>query len=266
MQNRFDFAVRFSDTVKNENIGGIILDIDALKTDDSVCDIKDLNKASIDLTIQRTNGAKDVSIFSGYLGDLIAAMYTQSTLYDIYTKKYANGYKVKLNFSALPIVLKGDESLKIDCYFGTDTFEALSKTKSSVSVETIPSIVENPTRVIPLIQSYNVAEGRDNFEESLGNSVRSVIIATDLKETFLQSTNAKALKVDLFAQNFDKSVTDNALFVENLEMLSINPDSEVRNLVVYRGQKPLNNVKLKVKFDDGVAKGTKILVTKLQRF
>lgn len=266
MENRFDFGVRFTETVKKENVGGIILDIDALQSDGTtVCNIADLNDCSIDLTIVK-KGANDVTIFSGYLGELLAALYTQTPKYDVYTKKYASGYKIKIGFGAFPLLLRGDTALKIECDFDTTAFALLDASKSSVAIETLPTSFSTNHGLVPLIQSIAVKAGTVNIDEDLGDSITSVVLATDFSATYDASTNAKPTKLDLYSMDFDKSISENALIIENLEMLSVNPDSDMRNLVVYRSsQKMLNEVKLKTKLTSGAAEGTRILVTKLQQ-
>lgn len=266
MQDNFQFGVNYTKTVEKENVGAIILDIDALQTDGTtVCTIKDLNKTTIDLVYRPAHGREEKTIFSGYLGDLLSALYNQDPRYDIYTKAYTKGYKMKIGFDNFPITLLGEDKLDIRMNFSVDSFNLLSKTNSSVTIETLQTEKPNVHRVLPHIKAHSVTQDSENIDMNLGDSVLGILMMTDVKNDFDASTNATVRKADIFSRNFDKSATENALIIENLDMLAVNPDSKMRNMWLYRSDTLLNDVKLKADFNAGTAVGTKVIVTKLQR-
>lgn len=266
MQDNFDFGINYSKTVKKENVSGIILDIDALQSDGTtVAPIKDLNKSTVDLIYRPAHGRQEKTIFSGYLGDLLSALYNQDPRYDIFTKAYTKGYKVKIGFDNFPVTLLGDDVLEINMNFSVDSFTSLAKTQSSVTIETLQSEKPNQHRVLPQIKAYSVVQDSENIDIDLGSDVLGILMMTDHKETFDASSNATIRKMDIFSDRFNKSATENALIIENLEMLGVNPDSDMRNMWLYRSDVTLNNVKLKADFHGGTAVGTKVIVTRLQR-
>lgn len=270
MQDIIKLGEGFTKVIQNENIGSILFDID-VKTNNGgniqVADVIDWNKISIDLTYKNAFGGQPVQIFSGYLWDLLKAMYEQDPRLFVNTRPYKSGYKVKLNFENYPLTIKGGAKLELACKFPKDAFgdSNLITPDSVINVETLPSTDENFQKVFPLIQTVAINEGRENFDEQLGNNINSIIVVTDNHKTYDDSTNAKVRKLDLYSDVFEKSVTENALIAENLDMLAINPDSPMYNLVIYREANTLlNDVRLKAQFNKGVAQGTKIITTKLQ--
>ncbi|WP_237275581.1 hypothetical protein [Tenacibaculum ovolyticum] len=264
MQDNFNFGISYTTVVKKENVSGIILDIDALKTDGTVAELVDLNKSSIDLSFKPANGLPAKKIFSGYLGDLLSAMYNQNSRYDVYTKAYINGYKIRLGFDRYPITIEGGAELEIKINFSTESFTGLSKNASSINIETLQTEKRNSLGAIPLIETHAIAGGKENMDEDLGSAILGILVMTDHRATFEESKNPKIRKVDLISDEITKSISANALFIENLEMLSNNPDTPMRNQWVYNSNTLLNNVKLKADFTQGVAVGTKIIVNKLQ--
>lgn len=268
MQDNFSFGVNYTTTIEKENVGSILFDVDVLKNDGSggreVAPISDLNKVSIDLTYLPKFSAKPIQIFSGYLNDLLIALYAQDPRYDVWTKKYASGYKIKLSFDALPFTLMNGDKLKIDCNFNPDAFTGTLKSESSITIETLQSVKKNNLGFIPLIETFAITQGKENITETLGNKVQGITLVTDYVNTYDASTNAKVQTIDLQSKHYNKSTTQNALIAENLEMLAINPDTNMRNLVLYSDPAFLDDVTLKAKFDKGVANGTKLIVTKIQ--
>lgn len=265
MQDNFDFGINYSKTVKKENVGGIILDIDALQTDGTtVATIKDLNKTTIDLVYVPARGREEKTIFSGYLGDLLSALYNQDPRYDVYIKPYARGYKVKIGFDNFPVTLLGDDALEIKMNFSVDSYNSLSKVQSSINIETLEAVNRNNNRVLPSIKAYSVTQDSENIDLDLGTDVLGILMMTDHKATFDASTNATVRRVDIFSDDYNKSASENALIIENLEMLAINPDSDMRNMWLYRSDVLLRNVRLKADFKAGTAVGTKVIVTRLQ--
>lgn len=266
MQDNFKFGINYTKTVKKENVSGIILDIDALQTDGTtIAPMKDLNKSTIDLIFRPAHGREEKTIFSGYLGDLLNVLYNQDPRYDVYTKEYAKGFKIKIGFDNFPLTLQGDDALEIKLNFSVDSFTSLSKTVSSVNIETLQTEKRNVYRAIPLIKTHAITQDSENIDMDLGSDVLGVLMMSDHKETFDASTNATVRKMDLFSEEFNKSSSENALIIENLEMLAVNPDSAMRNMWLYRSDTRLTNVKLKADFTSGTAVGTKVIVTKLQR-
>lgn len=266
MQDNFKFGINESFTIKNENVGGILFDIDAKKTDGSVCDIADLNKVSVDIYVRPSSAHKMQTIFNGYLQDLLNALYCQDTRLEIYTKQLNSGYKTVINFSAMNINLTGEMELIVKVNFDPLAFTSLSKTNSSVTIETIPSSSDTYLQNLIVVETENITQDKQNIDLELGSDILQIVCATDNGATYDASKNAKISTLDLQSDGFKKSVSENLLIAENMEMLQHNPASSMKNLVLYRGATPLYNTKLKAKFSAGVAKDTKIIVTKIQGF
>ena len=69
--------------------------------------------------------------------------------------------------------------------------------------------------------------------------------------------------MNLNSSNFQKDVDENLLYVENLDLLQHNPDSKIKNFVLYSGT-PLYDVHLKGKLTKSAPEGAKIIITKLK--
>ena len=262
------FGIPYTHKIQKETVKTILFDIDPKKTDGTVCDIADLNKTTIDLVLRNTyNPSVSTTLISSNLHDLLVGFYAQTTNYDISLTKRTKGYKIAITFGEYPIEIGKDEFLELKTNFSQASFTSLILATSTVQVETIPSEIPNVHGVVPTINTFMVGTGDDSFDENLGDDVIGIIAVTDLTATYDASTKASILDIELTSDNgFSKSVSENVLIHENLELLAINPTTDVRNLVLYRNPyNPIDGVRLKVKFSEVVDNQAKILVIRLQR-
>jgi hypothetical protein len=130
---------------------------------------------------------------------------------------------------------------------------------------TNPSPALNPYGLIPLYSNYSVGTGKTNFEENIGNNVAKIVLATDNIASYNDSTKSKVKTSRLLAgDGYKEDFTLDELIAKNQELLSVNPDSEIRNLVHFVSTSVLSNVDLEVDYQAQVDNDAKILVTRLE--
>lgn len=262
------FGIPYTHKITKETVKTILFDIDAKKSDGTTCDIADLNKSTVDLVLRSTNNPSvSTTLISSNLHDLLVGYYAQTTNYDISITKRTGGYKIAISFGEYPIETTNSEFLEIKTNFSQASFTSMVLASSTVQIETVPSEIPNIHGVVPVLSTFMVGVGNDSFDEQLGDDVIGVIAVTDLTATYDASTKAKPLSIELTSDNgFAKSVSQNVLIHENLDLLSVNPDSSVRNQVFYRNPyNPIDGCRLKIKYSAVVDNQAKVLVLRLQR-
>jgi len=262
------FGIPYTHKIQKETVKTILFDIDAKKSDGTICDIADLNKSTIDLVLRNSNNPSvSTTLISSNLHDLLVGYYAQTTNYDIAITKRTQGYKIAISFGEYPIECSNSEYLELKTNFSQASFTSLVLSGSTIQVETIPSEIPNVHGVVPVLSTFMVGTGDDSFDEQLGDDIIGIIAVTDLTATYDASSKASITDIELTSDNgFAKSVSENVLIHENLDLLAVNPTSDVRNLVLYRNPyNPIDGVRLKVKFSAVVDNQAKILVIRLQR-
>lgn len=257
------FGVSKSYKIENENIGAILFDINALKSDDAVADISNLNKIRIDLSIKR-EGTKPRIIYKGFLQNLLNILYQQSTELELMLKKLDSGYKVMLKFRDKPITLIGEDQLILDVEFPTSAFTSSVASKSTVEIETIEANFTNVTGTINVYESFVPSSGQSYYDKNIGNNVEAVLLEVDNSETFDATSKAKPVSVELLADgNIAKKQTQNALIAMNMNMLHYNPESSVKNLWIYNSGILLQNSSIRLTFDKAVDESSLVQVKRL---
>lgn len=253
MRDSLNFESSQSLKVTNENIKGILLHFQPIKTDGSVADIVDLNKISIDIVLKRSY-TTPFTIYSGYLDTLLSALYAQTPRMALAKKKRANGYLIELDLGGVSIELMADDELEIRVNAATTAFSTINKGLSSIDVETLISD-EDPTP-IPQIRAYNITAGKINFDEDLGNNISKIVFIQDFANAYIDSAKTKISSCSVTAlqeteghdvsnKPFTKDLSENGYLVENINYLDMNPESDVQDLVIYQSMNLLDNVKVK---------------------
>ncbi len=265
MKDVFNFNKTNVLRVQGERISGFLLDVNALKTDGTtVCDIADLNKIQIEISVKRKGGVTS-TIFNGKLNHLLTALYAQTHKYENCVKKLNSGYKMLIDFGGV-LDIPIDDELTISMRPETASFSSLSTVNSSIEIETIPAI-GNPTQM-PIVESISIGNGKTSIDEVLGSMVVAVVVANDFTASYDASTKAKIEDVTLSALGFEKKVSNNLLIAENMDMLKNNPESAVKQIVVYRAKDRsgiLNSVKLKANLSKAVDSDARILILRTGR-
>jgi len=260
-----DFNVPTTHEVKKETIKAILFDIDAKNSSGDVVGASHLEKSTISLTLRDLNNRNaSLTIFNGDFRELLTAMYSQSTKLAMCYQTRSKGVKISLDFSQFPIETTGDRVLEIKTNIKTESFNGSLKANSSITIETIPSEVPNQYGVIPVYTTKMVGAGERSFDEYLGDDVVSIVIANDETNgaTYDGTEKASVLDIELTAEGFSKSASENVLIQENLDHLAFNPSTPIQNLVAYRNMNnPLSDVRLKVQFDAVADGDTKVLWT-----
>ena len=262
MVDTFDFGAFKQYEIKKENIGAILLDVDALDTNGSVCAISDLNRIRIDLSIKREN-REPLVIYKGFLQNLLNIKYQQSTQLELVLQKLDSGYKILLSMGAFPYTLFGEDKLIVDLNFPKEAFT--SCTNGSVTIETIAADELNNSGAVQVYEDFIVVTGKSAFDENIGSDISAVLLEVDNSQSYDTSTLAKPVDVDIIARgDYTKKQTQNSLIAQNTHMLHYNPESEVKNLWLYKSNsKLLNDATLRIKFDKAVGVNSIIQVERL---
>ena len=263
MQDVFRFDRQNVVRVKQETLKGILFDMNVFKTaDGTICTIANLNEISIDVSVKRKGGKKEI-LFNGKLDEVLQAIYGQTMKYALCIKKLASGYKVSLDFRGGVLKLNGDDELEIIMRPNKAAFTDINTAISTIEVETIPA--QGGSTALPQVEIISIGSGKMSIDEQLGSGIISIMIATDFATDYDTSDKAKIENAKLDANGLSKDVTGNLLIAENMEMLQLNPETPVRNLMIHRANDPrevLNNVRLKVDFTKAVDLNARILVVR----
>lgn len=260
MQKTVQFNVNREIEIKQETIGGFLLDITALQSDGAtVAAINDLNNIGLDVIVER-QGQKGKYQIQGYLEDILSALYSQTVTYELNKKQFENGYKIFINFNGSLQLRQGDV-LRIKLNARENAFTLLDTSKSSINVETVPSFRGNTA--LPVVRTKPVGAGEINIDEELGNNVAKLVLLTDYANAYDVSTKSKIVNADIEASGFSKTVSNALLEMENIHYLDMNPESDVRHMVVYWGA-PLHSVHFRAKLDIPAEADAKILTVHLE--
>lgn len=265
MKDIFSFNKNNIMRVSGEKISGFLLDINALQSDGTtVCDISDLNKIQIEISVRR--GARNKQfLFNGKLDELLTGLYANTLKYANCIKKLDSGYKVLIDFGGVLDIPLTDE-LTISSRPEQSAFSSLALTPSSIECETVPAVGQ-PT-AMPLVESIAVGNNETSINEPLGNNVVSIVIVNDFTASYDASSKAKIQDVTLTALGLEKNVSNNLLIAENMDLLRMNPATDVKQIVVYRAKRQdqlLNQVRLKANLTKGADQDARILVLKTKR-
>jgi hypothetical protein len=266
MQELLKLQVTNTVTIEKENIGQILLGIDARKSDGSIAPIKDLSQIDIGLFLKRTGDNSPTIVFDGHLSDLLEHLYCGSTKLEIVKEQTALGYNVQLDFSQLPYVLYGEDQfiIKFKCKIG-DAFDSATIGDSSITLYTNPSPINVSSGLITTFDTIPVGNGKVKFDENIGSNVARVVLATDNVATFDASTNPRVKNSRLFAQGgYNEDFTAQELVAKNQFLMALNPDSPIRNLVHYSNANTLDDVNLEIDYDNQAVNETKILITRIE--
>lgn len=263
MKDNLKFAITKSYPIKNENVRGILFDINALKSDDTVADIADLNKIRFDLTLKRQGRKEPIVIFKGFLQNFLNILYQQNTMLEIVTKKLNSGYKVLLRLKQT-IHLEGEDELEMTVNFPTSAFTSSVASKSTVDIETIQSEDKNIRGLLSVYETFVPEVGKSSYDKNIGGNIKSILLEVDNAATLDASAKAKPEDVDITSDTFNDNKTLNALIALNQSLLHFNPESDVKNLWLYMTEQTLlQNTSLRIKFDKPVDASSLIQVERL---
>ncbi len=262
-----NFNQSYTHKVRQETIKQILFDVDAKNSSGSVVNISDLSRCTIDLTLRSDiHSNLSTTIYSGNFADLVTAMYCQSTMYTVTLTQRPDGYKIAIQFDDYPIETTENVYLEIKTNFQQSAFSSLVLAQSSVSVETIPSEIPNFHNLVPVIDTFFVGNNANRFEENIGSDVVGVIAVIDNTNDYSMTPNAKVQSCELTSYGgYNKSVSENVLLAENIQMLGI-VESYVmlKNLVLYRNvNAPLDDAKLKIAYQSTTTTAHRVLVVRL---
>lgn len=261
MQKLLQFAQNNEIEVTKETVSGFLLNLHALQADGTtVCTIADLNKIGIDIILER-EGREAKYIYQGYLEDLLVGMYSQSTKFNINKTKLSDGYKMMIDFAPAVIRLTGKDVLRVKLKAENISFTSLSNVQSSIDFETIPAF--GGQTVVPVLNQFPLGAGESAIDKAIGDNVVKVTLLTDLGADYASSTEAKPVSIDIFANGYEKSVSEALLQAENIHYLDNNPETPIQDLVVYSGSS-INNVRVKTKLDKPALAEAKLLVITLE--
>jgi hypothetical protein len=267
MNKVLQFKIPNIETITNENIGEILLNINARTSADALASIKDLNTVDISIYLKRQNVRNETKVYDGQLGDLLEHQYANTTMLEVVKTGFDNsGYNFLLNFTNFPFILEGKDELivKVKCT-PSEAFNSATIADSTITMFTNPSPTPNAQGLIPIYTNHQVGFGNVSFDEDLGNNVARIVLVTDLSATYDASTKPQVKTARMYASgNYDEDLTDVELLAKNQVSLAVNPDSSIRNLVHYNSFKTLNNVKYKAEYSSAVDNVAKVLTTKLE--
>ena len=249
-------------TILKEMVGGVILDITALEVDGTtVADIADLNKASLEIAVFRNGSSQPEYFCNDYLDYILRGITSAWMGYTIATTKRSKGYLIAIPFNGS---LKLNEGDRIEVIFKvqTDAFTDLSTADSSIDIETFPATMTSP--VISVIESHTFITGSTDIDKSLGNNIEKIVYVGDLTADYEASTKAKPTNgIILTASGFEKRVSENTLLTENLSSLQANPETAIKNLVLYNDYlNPKTNVRLTSKLDKAVDTDARLMIVR----
>ena len=261
MEKKIDFNSNQTVIITNEVVGGVLLDLRPFQADGTtVCNIADLNKIGVEITVSRKGQAGEKTIFNGYLDDYLSAIFAGTTGYDIAITKQAGGYLVPMPFMGALRLNDGDQ-LKVQVKAQTTSFTSLSNANSSIYIESIPSNANS--NVIAIVDAIPYTPGDVTVKKTLGSGILKVVLAHDFSANYIASAKAKPLNgLTLAANGYLAEPSANMLLAQSLGYLSNNPSTTLKHVVAYNNRKPLNGATLSAKYDQGVDATAKILVVR----
>lgn len=269
MIKEFKFGRSYTMTVKNEKLSGVLLDLTTLKKDangdEVVCNILDLNKFGLDIKVTR-KGQPPVYMHQGFLDDFLIGMFAQTTLLEIAKKKFSNGYSIVLDFSAVLDLNQGD-TLDITVNGDVGSFDGLDKSISDIVIETIPSTQE-PT-ILPMVKVSNIGNGETTIDKQFPDDMLKLVLVTDYDNPYDQSNKAKVASSLITGmldaekggvrESYKKDATENLLIAQNRNMFDNNPESDVKNLVLFSSENYLDEARLKAKLTKPADEKAKVI-------
>jgi hypothetical protein len=267
MNKVLQFKIPNIETITNENVGEILLNINARTSSDALAVISNLNAIDISIYLKRENVRNETKIYDGQLRDLLEHQYANTTMLEVVKTGFSGtGYNFLLNFVNFPFILEGKDELIVKVKVTpSEAFTSATLSDSTMTLFTNPSPTPNPQGLVPVYTNHQVGFGNVSFDEDLGNNVARIVLVTDLVATYDASTKAQVKTARLYASgSYDEDLTDIELLAKNQVSLAVNPDSDIRNLVHYNSFKTLNNVKYKAQFSEAVDNVAKVLTTKLE--
>lgn len=247
-------------TVTNENVGAVLLDIEALQADGTtVCDIADLNEISLEIAVYRHNQKMPKHVCNDYLDYILRGLTAGNLRYTLATTKRSKGYLIAIPFKGC-VKLQGNDRMEIKCKINNAAFTTMNNGNSRVTVETVPA--ENPSPVIECVESVTFQAGDDKVNKVLGNNITKIVLVNDLTADYVASTKAKPTEgINMTANGgYENNASENLLLAQNLDMLQMNPETNVKNLVLYNDESPISGVKLISKFDKAVDLDARIML------
>ena len=267
MEKLIPWQIANSETITKENVGEIMFTVKPVNSAGEVQGIKDLSKISIGLFLKRAN-RQEKKIFDGDLNDLLVQTYAGSTMLEVVKTGLDTGYNFRIAFGQFGFNLQGEDTLTVKTRFGnpSDAFHATSVlTGSSIKLYTNPSPVLNSFGLVPIYDNYSVGVGETSFEKNIGNNVAKITLQTDRTAAFNDSDLASVKSSRLqSAGGYSEDFTIDELLAKNQELLSANPDSQIRNLVHFNSLQTLDDVLLQVEYSAQAVEETKVLVTRLE--
>lgn len=267
MNKVLQFKVPNIETITNENVGEMLININPRTSADVLAPISDLNKIDFSIYLKRENVRNEIKVYDGQFGDFLEHQYANTTVLEVVKTGFAvSGYNFLLNFNIFPFILKGKDKLvvKIKCT-PSEAFTSATLNESNMTMYTNPSPTGNAQGLVPIYVNHQVGNGNVSFDEDLGNNIARIVLVTDLAATYDASVKPKVKTARLYASgNYEEDLTEDELVAKNQISLSVNPDSDIRNLVHYNSFKTLNNVRYKAEFTAAVDNVAKVLVTKFE--
>lgn len=263
MRQEIDFNSSQVIRVTEENVGGVLIHLKALKADSDVAVIAALNSIPLKIAVKRSFNTESVAIVDDYLDYVLRALHSGSTRYEMSIDARADGYLIKIPFDGCVSLRKGDE-MTIEMKAPTSAFTSLSSANSKIVIETIPA-QQIPSSVITVVRSKTYAGLADQINDTIGTNVAKVVLVHDLSADYGSSTAAKPTQgVIIEATDFIKDVSENLLIQENLDYLQWNPETDLQDLVLYNSTRVLQNVKLKAKFNKAVSASARVMMLQRQ--
>ena len=252
-------------TVKGENIRGILIDIKALESDGStVASINDLNQIPLVVKVYRDGVTVGKEVFNNYLDYILRTIHAGTTGYGVAIAERTEGYLIRLDFRGA-IELEEGDYLTIECKAPVTAFTSLSTNISELNFETIPAKYSS-ANVVQTVDAVNYGNGADTFNDVLGNGITKVVLVHDLGADYLASTEAKPTTgIDLVANGYSSKASENLLLSDNLQELAENPETAIKDLVIYNSDQPLYNTTFTVKYNKPVLTSARIMLLKKER-
>ena len=253
--------------IREENIKGILIDINPRNVENGRVSIEDFNKIDLKLAYKNSRGGQIV-MFNGRLLDYLTARFGQTMILENAKKEYSNGHKIIIPFVGT-LAIKGTAEFVVELDVRIAAFaEGLVVENSIIEFETIPS-TSPASGMLPVVEVVGIGNGELSLDKTIGNGVQRVIISTDYLDVYANSKEAKIKEISIESNGRTvKTASENLLVAENILMMD-NVDYEPQNLVVYQADHQLeilNGAKIKAQFSKAVNADARLLVVKIVQF